>query len=230
MLQNSNIKTIFFDFDGTLADNYTAIHMCFEYAFKNLGLPVLDQKTIKNTVGESLKVTAEKLFGKELAPKAIELIESYYPSIMFDYLKTQKGAPWLLEELQEQGYQLAVFSNQPGHFVRKLTKHLDIDKYFNKVIGGKDHHAHKPSREFSQFALDEMKSCPNTSILIGDSIHDIDAAHSVGMPCLAVTTGSHSHEQLKNHPNSAHGIYNDLHHLAEEAFKLSPKTCLTGKS
>ena len=146
---------------------------------------------------------------------------------MLDDVFLLDGAKWLLNSLHSKGYQLALFTNKPGPYARKITKHLDLDNCLHRVIGVHDHPSKKPEKDFTVFALSEMKSCSQTSILIGDSVFDIDAAQTVGMPCYIVTTGSHTKEEIESHKNPAQAIFENLYTLGETLFQLERPAALS---
>jgi phosphoglycolate phosphatase len=54
--------------------------------------------------------------------------------------------------------------------------------------------------------------------MIGDSPYDIQAAHNGGFPCYAVTTGTHTHDELT--ATGADGVFPDMAALAREIFAL----------
>ena len=57
-------------------------------------------------------------------------------------------------------------------------------------------YALKPSPEGLQYILKKLDISPQNALMVGDSTHDIEAAHRAGMKACAVTYGYRSKEIL----------------------------------
>ena len=56
-------ETVLFDLDGTLVDNFEAIHRCYDDVMGMMGLPGVTIEQIRRAVGGSVNVTVVKLAG-----------------------------------------------------------------------------------------------------------------------------------------------------------------------
>ena len=56
-------ETVLFDLDGTLVDNFEAIHRCYDDVMSMMGLPGVTLEQIRRAVGGSVNVTVVKLAG-----------------------------------------------------------------------------------------------------------------------------------------------------------------------
>ena len=52
----NNYKGVLFDLDGTLADNYTAIHKCTCAVFTEYGVPLPSYEKVFKTVWDAMKM------------------------------------------------------------------------------------------------------------------------------------------------------------------------------
>ncbi len=225
MIDEPERRTILFDQDGTLIDQFKALHRSFVHVMEHLGLEPVAYETIRGSVGGALHLSMEKFVGKENVVEAIKLFEDFFEEIFLEDLHVLPGSRWILEQLHNKGYNLGIFTNKPGRYARMLCDKLGIGHLIQEVIGVRDTPYSKPDKEFTEHALERMGSCPKTTILIGDSHYDIDAGACVGMPVYMVTTGSHTREQLANHSNKPHGIFDDLYEVGENLFGLEvPKS------
>lgn len=223
MLISRKIRTILFDLDGTLIDHFQCIYKCYLYAAEQLGIQPKDFATVKDTVGGSIHITLGELMGETVVHEAVEHFRDHYKDIMYEDIQLMPGSSWLLEHLCENGYRLSLFTNKLDSQARAICKHLGLDIFLDDVIGSQDHPTYvKPHKKFTEYALNKLDATPTTSLLIGDSLYDIDAAACIQMPVYLVTTGSHTKEQLENHSNKAWGIYNNLYDLGKKLFSLKP--------
>ncbi|WP_309386615.1 HAD family hydrolase [Cerasicoccus frondis] len=217
----TDIKTVFFDLDGTLIDHFMCIYRCYKYAVEKMELPPVSYEKVRATVGGSVKITMGRLIGTERAEEGERLFREHFEEIMLEDLYPLPGAEWLLQQLKEKGVQTAVFTNKHGVGARKILTHLGYDQLLDAMIGTYDTPWRKPEPEFTQYALEQLKADPATAIMIGDSPFDVLAGKVGGMRTYVVATGSHSVEELAENDPPADGVYRDLLHFAEEFLGLS---------
>lgn len=217
------MKTILFDLDGTLIDHFTTIHRCVAFAQQQLNLPESDYDTVRATVGGSVPITLSKLLGEEYVETALPMFQNHFEEIMFEDLIALPGSNWILNELKQRGYQLAVFTNKNGKQSRTILDYLDQAQYLDAIIGTGDTPYRKPEPEFTAHALECLKANAEDTILIGDSPFDYAAAEAGQLKTYLVATGSHSEGQLATETNAA-GIYPSLYELGAALFDLTPET------
>lgn len=58
-------KAALFDLDGTLVDNYAAIHKCLEISFKKFGVEAPSFGDVYKAVGGSILITIQKLLPEQ---------------------------------------------------------------------------------------------------------------------------------------------------------------------
>jgi len=217
------MKTVLFDLDGTLIDHFTTIHRCVVFTQQQLELPESDYDTVRATVGGSAPVTLAKLLGEAYVNTALPIFQHHFEQIMFEDLIALPGSNWILNELKQRGYQLAVFTNKNGNQSRTILDFLDQAQYLDAIIGAGDTRHRKPDPEFTAHALECLTASSKDTILIGDSPFDFAAAEAGQLKTYLVATGSHSKTELAAATQPA-GIYADLYELGAALFDLTPET------
>lgn len=209
-MNTENIRCVLFDLDGTLIDHFTCIYRCYCYAQEKLGLPRVSYETVLHTVGGSVPVTLERLFGKEMGAQALPLYRERFAQIMLEDIKPLPQTPEILQTLKAQGIKTAVFTNKEGSGSRAIIEHLGWMPWLDAVIGTQDTPWRKPEPEYSRYALDKLGTQATETLMVGDSPFDLLAAQAVGMPAVLVATGSHTQAQLSELSPPPLAVYPDL--------------------
>ena len=190
-------RTFLFDLDGTLADHFAAIHRSHSHTMTQLGLPAPTMAQVRAVVGGGLENAIGRLAGPALVARALPIYREYWDRTMLDDVGLLPGASELLAELKQRGLQSAVFTNKHGPSARLICAHLGIDRLVDGVFGASDTLWLKPDRRFTDYVLAQLKADAKTTLFIGDSTYDIQAAHNASLPSWCVTTGTHSADELQ---------------------------------
>ncbi len=220
-MENCNIKGILFDLDGTLVDNFHAIHSCASYAARKLGLEPPNFENTVNSVGGSILITMGKLFGEKDAMRLAEIYTENFYRFMFDGLTLMPRTVEFLEFLRKKKYKIALFTNKEEHAAREILSKLSILPYFCAVTGTTLHSPRKPDKEFTFTALNKMKLLPENALIVGDSLYDYNSAQNAGVNCTLVATGTVAKSDLSKKAKNALGIYSDFSEMTERFFGAS---------
>ncbi|MEM8866734.1 MAG: HAD family hydrolase [Verrucomicrobiota bacterium] len=215
----TNKETILFDLDGTLIDHFTTIHRSIAYAQEQLGLPQSSYETVKATVGGSITVTLERLLGANQVEAALVHFKAHFREIMFEDVFALPGAGWILQALKERGYKVGVYTNKIQKHSEETLTHLGLDQWLDQIIGTGEHPYRKPQPEFTLYALDQIESSLETTLLIGDSPFDYQTGANAQMDVILVATGTHNQDQLFEE-TGCDAIYPDLYELGYRVFGL----------
>ena len=201
-----------FDLDGTLIDHFSAIYRSHAHTMKQLGLPPPTVAQVRRVVGGGLESAIAQLAGRKHVAAALPIYCAYWDATMLDDMVLLPGAHELLTTLHARGAKLAVFTNKLGTSSRLICERLGIAPLLHGVFGAKDTPWLKPQREFAAHVLATLGTAPATALLVGDSPFDVLAAHNGGFPCWAVTTGTHTADELR--AAGADAVFVDLNAVA----------------
>ena len=217
-------EAVFFDLDGTLVDNFEAVHKCCNLAQAQLGLPLTDYATLRAAVGGSIVLTMRLLVGEEFAPEAVALYGGYFLKHWSFGLTAMPGALWLLAELKKAGISSAVLTNKDEARSKDIVNSLGMGGLLDAVVGTSDEDAargwRKPAPDFTRCALERFGHGAKVTIMVGDSPFDAEAADGVGMRAHLVATGSHTAPELEK--LHAAGVHADLYALGRAVFGFEP--------
>jgi phosphoglycolate phosphatase len=192
----TRFRTLLFDLDGTLIDHFAAIHRSYVHTLPQLGLPAPTLAQVRAAVGGGLENAMRKFVPEARLAEALKIYRAFWDVHILEDVKPLPGAVELLGALHARGIVCAVFTNKHGPSSRATCDHLRLTPYLSAIIGATDTAWLKPQPEFTRHALAVLHAQPSTALLVGDSPYDVQAAHTVGLPCWAVTTGTHNAKEL----------------------------------
>jgi len=191
-----SLRTLLIDLDGTLVDAFTTIHRAYCHTLPQFGRPAPSLAQVRRAVGGGIKDAMGHFLPAELIPAAIEIHLAYTKEILLEDVKLMSGGLALLQDLHQRGVTLAVYTNKFGDYSRRICAHLGVTPLLAGIYGAGDTPWLKPQAEFAAHVLGELRAEPPTTLMVGDSPFDVQAAHNGGFPCWAVTTGTHDAAQL----------------------------------
>ena len=212
------IRTVLFDLDGTLLDHFSAIHRSHNHVRRHYGLPDASRDEIMRAVGGGLPAALSKTLGdshRHLLEEALTIYRAYWDATMLDDVVLLPGVRELLASLHALGVRSAVFTNKHGPSGRRICTHLGLDPHLSGVFGATDTPWLKPDPAFTAHALAALNATAGETALVGDSPWDVLAALRGDLAaCFAVTTGTHTADELVAAGASRANIFADCPALA----------------
>lgn len=186
-------KTLFFDFDGTIADSEQGIVNGIKYMIDKLGVNELTLDQYRDWIGPSLAYSINKYFPQlddQGVRHAIHLYQDYYNAQGIFELQLYNDVPAVLAQLQDSGYQLAVASSKPEHMIDRIVDHFDMRSLFTGLYGAsKDERTRVTKTDVLAYAIQETHADKLQSIMIGDRFTDIEGGRNNQVQTLGVTYG-----------------------------------------
>ena len=210
-LAKMKTRAILFDLDGTLIDQFEAIHSAFSKTLVKMGFPPPSFEKVKRAVGGAAETTMATLIGTERAEEAVSILRPIFEKEMFEgvfllpYVKEGLGL------LTQSGIQSAVLTNKYGPHARAVCEHLGISPFLRFTIGANDTKWKKPNPALTRLALDRIGYGSEETIYVGDSPYDFNTARNGELDCHLVATGTHSLDELSMlKPQSVHLDFKSL--------------------
>ena len=187
---------IVFDLDGTLVESAPDLAATTNVLLKRRGRRQIELEELRSMVGKGARVMIEKAFAatgepateaetNEMIPEFLE----YYGEHVSDLTLPFPGVIDALETLRAQGCRLGVCTNKFESLSNKLLIALNMDHYFDAVLGGDTLKVRKPNPEHVLETIRRLGGTSDHAVMVGDSNNDIDAAKAGGVASIAVTFG-----------------------------------------
>jgi phosphoglycolate phosphatase len=190
-------ELLVFDWDGTLMDSAAAIVTSIQESCRDLGLPVPERERAAHVIGLGLK-DALAYAVPELPPsdygRLAERYRHHYLARDPD-IELFPGMRDMLAALKEQGHVLAVATGKSRVGLQRVLEATQLRQYFDSSRCADETHS-KPHPAMLQELMQELLIGPEATLMIGDTVHDLQMAVSAGVPALAVSYGAHPRESL----------------------------------
>jgi len=191
-------RAVLFDLDGTLVDSYTALAEAVNYARRRHGLHELSAGRIRDFVGDGLEKMLQRAFGTENVPKTARIaFEERYDEICCAESKVLDDVAETLRALHDLGVAMAVCTNKPTSFSKKILDFLELAPYFRAIVGPDLAGARKPEARHVLHTLEATGFRPEEALFVGDMPIDVRAARNSGIDVAVVPTGSSTPEALR---------------------------------
>lgn len=193
-------KAVLFDLDGTLTESGEGITKSVQYALEKLGRPEPDLGKLKVFVGPPLLEQFMKYadLDEETARLAVVYYRERYSTVGIYENQVYQGIKEMLQTLSDKGYILAVASSKPEYFVQKVLDYFDLTGFFKVIVGSEMNGGRTKKADVIREALKRLglEDHKEQAIMVGDKEHDVFGAKQAGIPCVAVSYGYGTMEEL----------------------------------
>ncbi|MEX0300086.1 MAG: HAD-IA family hydrolase [Kordiimonas sp.] len=195
-------KLVIFDCDGTLVDSQHMIIGAMHETFASMGVAPVTDGAVRSIVGLSLEEAISQLLPDVELAHLIELVAAYKQT--FYRLRVEqeagpdplyKGTREVLTSLNDAGYLLGVATGNSRRGLDRVIKEHDLGGLF-VTLQTADGHPSKPHPSMIHTAIAEAGSCPEHTIMVGDTSYDMLMSVRAGSHALGVDWGYHHEDEL----------------------------------
>lgn len=190
---------IIFDWDGTLINTIDWITHCLQEAGNQHGLNKPEAQAAKDVIGLCIDSAVETLY-----PEADKLTQSSVVKVYTEMYASKQlsrndffpGVYDMLTKLNETGYQLAVATGKTRKGLTQALKATATGDLFG-ITRCSDETASKPDPLMLHEIMGHLNTLPQRTLMVGDSIHDMQMANNAKISSVAVTCGANNTESLQ---------------------------------
>ena len=200
---------ILFDLDGTLIDSAPDLAAAVDATLDQLSLPVAGAVLARRWVGNGARMLMARALAhaqqddvENLSATTIDTALAIFFSHYERYCTRDSTLyPDVLAALQywrEAAVPMAVVTNKPGRFTAPMLDHYGLRAFFPVVISGDTLAVKKPDPAPLFEACRQLGVAVSGTLMVGDSINDVQAARNAGMPVACVDYGYNHGEPIAN--------------------------------
>lgn len=192
---------IIFDWDGTLADSVDWIVHCIQQAALHYDSPVPTVEAARDIIGLSLENAVKTLFPDIDADTRSKLAAHYGQNFFSKPIGPDDlfpGVRDMLQQFKRDGYRLAVATGKKSSGLAKAVSGTGIADLFCATRCS-DQTASKPDPLMINEIVAELGVSKRRTLMVGDSVHDLQMAMNAQVASIAVTCGAHSESILQQY-------------------------------
>lgn len=198
-----SVRLAVFDCDGTLSDGQAGVCMAMERAFAECGLDAPAHPLIRRIVGLSLPQAVARLAPHANDALQTALVDSYrssYRGLREDGSLREplfEGIPDLLRRLHSAGWVLGVATGKSDRGLANTLAVNGLTDLFT-TLHTADRHPSKPHPAMLKAAMDDAMAAPEVTVMIGDTVYDMQMAKNAGTRAVGVSWGYHETRELSD--------------------------------
>lgn len=214
-------QLIIFDWDGTLYDSAAHIVQCMQKTAVEFNLKVPDVSALRQVIGLSFEKAVERNFPDVKEEKMAQFAETFRRHIYsndFNKPALFDGVYDVLNNLSNAGYWLAVATGKHRSGLNQELEEFNLKQLFMTSRCACETQS-KPHPQMLLEIMDELGKMPSETLMIGDTIFDLELAANAQVDALAVNYGAHDEIELLKY--DIKGCLSDIRQLPQWISKQS---------
>ncbi len=204
MTQDTPLRLVIFDVDGTLVDSQAHILAAMAHAFEAVGLACPERDAVLSIVGLSLPEAMVRLLPGGSAAELAALVQGYKDSYAdirmsgepLEMSPMYPGARDTIDTLLARDDRLVGIATGKSRrgLDHLLRAHGLTGSFVTEQVA--DFHPSKPHPSMLHAALSETGTAATDAVMIGDTTYDIEMGRAAGLWTIGVSWGYHAVDAL----------------------------------
>lgn len=204
-------EMVLIDVDGTLVDSVPDLAYCVDAMMSELGLPERGQKRVRHWVGNGVERLVKRALVNQLDgepdeglyARALPVFEALYRENTSKRSCLYPGVNEALAFLRTTGIRMGCVTNKASQFTLPLLQDLGVRDNFEIVICGDMVERKKPDPLPLLQAAQQLETEPQVSLMLGDSMSDVNAARAAGFHIVCMSYGYNHGEDIRDYDPDA---------------------------
>ncbi len=187
---------VLFDIDGTLLDtNYLHV-LAWWRAFRDAGHRDVTMAQVHRAIGIASEELTEKLIGK-VDDDAVEGHSKHFEELQ-QHAEAMPGAADLIRACHDHGLATVLATSAKSDDLDWMLPAIGAGDAVGGSTTSEDVEQSKPAPDLLQVALDAHDLDPERTTVVGDTVWDVESARRAGLPCIGLTCGGISEQELRD--------------------------------
>jgi phosphoglycolate phosphatase len=200
MRQTLPQPAVLLDLDGTLSDSRPGIAASFRHTLLQLGHDPTAAGDLTWAVGPPIAVSLQRLlepFGDDRVDTALQIYRERYSAVGIYDCAVYPGVKAMLEGLRDAGFAMCIATSKRRDFAERVIDYLELRPYVRGVYGAVPGGAldHKQDLLAHILTVENLEAPACT--MLGDRLHDIEAASANAIRSIGALWGYGGREELE---------------------------------
>ncbi|WP_246209829.1 HAD family hydrolase [Pikeienuella piscinae] len=189
-------RTVVFDLDGTLVDSLADVAGAANDVLAAAGLRPVPRSKWPLLLGEGVRIRMRTAFAlnavtleDEALDRQVAAFRARYADKMLERTRPYDGVAETLAALGDLGVISVVCTNKDEADARRILRALGLMPHIANVAGPDTFGVQKPDPQHILKLLEAAGADPGAAIMVGDTIHDVEAARRAGLPVAFASWG-----------------------------------------
>jgi phosphoglycolate phosphatase len=190
---------IVFDWDGTLINTIDWIAHCLQRAGEHYGFLAPEPQAAKDVIGLCIDNAVASLYPDADAETKKNIVRHYTQEYLSKHLSQADFFPGvynMLLYLKESGFRLAVATGKTRSGLTQALAATGTEDVFD-ITRCADETASKPNPLMLHEIMQYTQATPGRTLMVGDSIHDMQMARNANISSIGVVCGANSEASLR---------------------------------
>ena len=196
------VTHVLLDLDGTLSDSEPGILRSLQWACEVEGFPIPTEAEVRSVIGPPFEIGLPSIgIPDDALFRVIKTYRERYETIGLFENTLYDGIVTMLDELAAAGLSLSIATAKPERTAVRILEHFELTERFEYIVGATLTQERRAKHQIITHVLELLgfdggdHVVPGV-VMVGDRDHDVHGALQNGLPCLGVTWGYGSVEEL----------------------------------
>ena len=203
---------VIFDVDGTLVDTNYLHTLAWARGVRDAG-ETISMSAVHRLIGMGSDQLVEKLLGHE-SDEASDGHTAHFEKLM-EEIKAFPSASELLDEVHRRGARVVLASSASEKELDAMLEAVSpVEGSIDHIVKKDDVEESKPAPDIFSVALEDAGLEASSTLVVGDTVWDVEAAKKCDLAFVGVLTGGISWKELEE--AGAIAVYADVAELLRE--------------
>jgi phosphoglycolate phosphatase len=198
----ATVTHVLLDLDGTLSDSEPGIRRSLQWACEMEGFPIPTEDQVRSVIGPPFEIGLPSIgIPDDALFRVINTYRERYETIGLFENTLYDGIVAMLDGLAAAGLSLSIATAKPERTAVRIIEHFGLTERFEFIVGATLTQERRAKHQVITHVLELLgldggdTEMPRV-VMVGDRDHDVLGALHNGLPCLGVTWGYGSVEEL----------------------------------
>ena len=193
-------RAVLLDLDGTLADSRPGIESCFRHTLAELGHDPTTAGDLTWAVGPPIGVSIARLlgqYGDARVDQGLTIYRAHYSAVAIYEVTVYAGVLDMLAAVRDAGWVMCIATSKRRDFAERVIDYLALRSYVRTVYGAEPGGGLDNKQDLLAHILGREGFSPADTVMLGDRVHDIEAARTNHLRSIGAAWGYGGRAELE---------------------------------